>query len=96
MGTTEFPSLPIFEYILYMKRNGTIALKGAHCGSCAYTIEHLGRKIAGIRKVRVNTADQKAYVEYEGSEKVLDDVVSIVDKIGYSAQVLSTDEGIEE
>ena len=78
-----------------MKRNGIVALKGAHCASCAYTIEHLGRKIKGITTIKVNTAEQKAYIEYEGSEQVLDKIVGIVDKIGYSAQVLSTDDPVQ-
>lgn len=74
-----------------MVRKGILALKGAHCASCAYTIEHLGRKIKGIQEIRVQTAEQKAYVDYEGSEEVLDEVTGIVERIGYSAKVIETD-----
>lgn len=75
-----------------MNRKGVVALKGAHCASCAYTIEHLGRKIKGILAIRVRTDEQKAYVDYDGSEEVLDQVVEIVGKIGYSAKVIETDD----
>jgi copper chaperone CopZ len=74
-----------------MKRKGILDLNGAHCSSCAYTIEHLGRKIKGIEDVRVRTDEQKAYVDYSGSETVLDEIAGIVNKIGYSATVVATD-----
>ncbi len=74
-----------------MTRKGVVALKGAHCSSCAYTIEHLGRKIKGIQSIRVRTDEQKAYVDYDGPAKLLDKIVEIVAKIGYSAAVVETD-----
>ena len=74
-----------------MTRKGILALEGAHCASCAYTIEHLGRKVQGIQEIRVRTAEQKAYVDYDGSEEVLDKVTEIVERIGYSAKVIETD-----
>jgi copper chaperone CopZ len=74
-----------------MKRQGILSLDGAHCASCAYTIEHLGRKIKGIEDIRVRTDEQKAYVEYDGPDDLLDEVAKIVDRIGYSATVVATD-----
>ena len=79
------------RYLIAMNRKGVLALKGAHCASCAYTIEHLGRKIKGINAIRVRTDEQRAYVDYDGSEEVLDQITGIVAKIGYSAAVIETD-----
>ena len=72
-------------------KTGVLNVTGAHCASCAYTIEHLGRKIRGIKEVRVKTAEQKIVVGYDGEEKVLDELVKIVQKIGYDAQVVEGD-----
>ena len=74
-----------------MKKTGILELHGAHCASCAYTIEHVGRKIAGIKSVRVYAADGRVEVGYEGDPAVLDKVAEIVKNIGYSADVLETD-----
>ena len=75
-----------------MKRKGILALDGASCGSCVYTIEHLGRKIDGVVDVRVNASEQKAVVDYEGPETVLDEIVGIVNKIGHTARIVTVDE----
>ena len=79
-------------YYVRMKK-GILKLDGAHCASCAYTIEHVGRKIAGIKEVLVRAGEQKVYVDYEGDESVLDKVADIVKTIGYSAVVLEKDSG---
>ena len=74
-----------------MKRQGILELEGAHCASCAYTIEHVGRKIKGIDEIRVQAHEGRIYVDYTGSEDVLDKVTDIVKNIGYVAQVLEVD-----
>jgi copper chaperone CopZ len=62
-------------------------LKGASCASCAFTIEHLGRKIGGVRDVQVNAGNQQIHVEYEGNPGSLERIVEIVKRIGYSASI---------
>lgn len=74
-----------------MNRKGTLKLHGATCASCAYTIEHVGRKISGIRDIRVYAGDGRVEIEYDGPETVLDKVTDIVKNIGYSASVVETD-----
>ena len=75
-----------------MKRRGTLKLDGAHCASCTYTIEHIGRKIKGIDEVRVHSAEQRIDVDYQGSSEVLDKITDIVETIGYEAYVVTVDE----
>jgi Cu+-exporting ATPase len=74
--------------------NGTSAaktaildLKGAHCASCAYAIEHLGRKVQGVSGVTVDAAAQEIRVEYEGNPGSLEGIAEIVRRLGYEAQV---------
>ena len=74
-----------------MKKKGILSLDGAHCASCAYTIEHVGRKIKGISDIRVYSGEQRIHVEYDGSPDVLDKVAGIVKNIGYSATVEEID-----
>ena len=73
-----------------MKRKGILALEGAHCASCAYTIEHVGRKIKGIDSIRVQAGERRVYVEYDGNPEVLDKVAGIVKNIGYSATIVES------
>lgn len=74
-----------------MSKKGTLKLHGAHCASCAYTIEHAGRKIKGIKSIRVFAGEQRVDVQYEGTPDVLDKVAEIVKNIGYSADVTETE-----
>jgi copper chaperone CopZ len=62
-------------------------LEGAHCASCVYTIEHLGRKVKGVKDIKVNTPNQEIEVEYEGSPGLLKEITEIVRKIGYDARI---------
>ena len=62
-------------------------LKGAHCASCAYTIEHLGRKVEGVKDIRVVTASGEAHVQYEGNPGSLEKIVEIIRQIGYDASI---------
>lgn len=68
-------------------KKAILELEGAHCASCAYTIEHLGRKVEGVRDIRVITATGEAHVEYEGNPGSLETIVEIVKRIGYGASI---------
>jgi copper chaperone CopZ len=68
-------------------KRAILDLKGAHCASCAYTIEHLGRKVEGIEKIRVISDKQEIHVEYGGNPGSLERVVEIVKLIGYHASI---------
>ncbi len=62
-------------------------LDGGTCPSCAYTIEHLGRKLAGVRDVFVDVNASTLEVEYEqaAEPEVLAGIPEIVRRIGYNA-----------
>ncbi len=74
-----------------MQRKGILKLNGANCASCAYTIEHAGRKIKGIKDIHVDGGASRVYIDYDGDAEVLDKVAKIVDTIGYEAKVIETD-----
>ena len=74
-----------------MNKKGILSLKGANCASCAYTIEHVGRKIKGIEEIRVQAGEQRVYVDYSGDKDVLDKIASIVASIGYEAEIVETE-----
>jgi len=65
-------------------------LEGAHCGSCAYAIEHSGRKVKGIVDVRVNPGAGKIYVDYQQDEGALEKIADIVNKLGYRAVLIES------
>jgi cation transport ATPase len=62
-------------------------LKGANCASCSYTIEHLGRKVEGVRDVRVIPGKAEVHVEYGGNPGSLEKITEIVRRIGYNATI---------
>ncbi len=68
-------------------KNAVIDLEGARCASCAYTIEHLGRKIQGIHHIHVDALKGEIHVDYEGNPESLKSVTEIVHRIGYNAVI---------
>ncbi len=68
-------------------KTATLDLKGAHCASCAYTIEHLGRKIEGVKDVHVETGKQEIQVSYGGNPGSLERIIEIVKYLGYDASI---------
>ncbi len=62
-------------------------LKGAHCASCVYTIEHLGRKVDGVHEVAVHAGKGEIEVTYAGNPASLERIVAIVKRIGYQARI---------
>ena len=62
-------------------------LDGGTCTSCAYTIEHLGRKLSGVRDIFVDVNAATLAVDYEPAAEraVLDGIPEIVRRIGYTA-----------
>lgn len=65
-------------------------LDGATCTSCVYTIEKVGRKFNGVSDIFVDRASQTINLEYNGDETIIDQLVTIVDRIGYTATLRET------
>jgi Cu+-exporting ATPase len=70
---------------------GLLNISGAHCGSCVYAIEHVGRKLPGVKEVRVDVNTEKITVEYDGDSVVLDRICELVLRIGHESEVLNRD-----
>lgn len=64
-----------------------LEVKGAHCGGCVFAIEHAGRKVAGVREIRVHTAEGEIHVDYDGNPGVLEQVTEIVGRLGHEASI---------
>ena len=82
--------------LLDMKANdklvqGVLDITGATCSSCAYTIEHAGRKIQGVEKIFVDVNAKEVHVSYDGNRESLEKVAQIVHTLGYDATVRDSD-----
>lgn len=73
------------------QKKAVLDLEGAKCTSCAITIEHVGRKIAGISDIFVDRGTSTIQIEYDGNQEALEQVCDLVDKIGYSASIRATE-----
>ena len=62
-------------------------MTGANCASCAFAIEHSGRKLKGVNDVYVDAEKKKIYIDYYGDDTVLKEIQEIVSKLGYSAEI---------
>jgi copper chaperone CopZ len=89
----DVPSKPSIRYIVSVKNNrndtrhGVLDVEGAHCPSCAFTIEKLGRRLPGVREVRVDVTRHEIRVDYDGTPGTLERIAAIVGNLGYSATV---------
>jgi copper chaperone CopZ len=68
-------------------RRAVFTLDGGTCPSCAYTIEHLGRKVEGVRDIFVDVNESRLQVDYSpaAENEVLEAIPRIVGRIGYKA-----------
>ena len=69
-------------------KKAAIKVKGADCAACAYTIEHIGRKIKGIINVKYNVNTHQISVDYSGDQSSVKKIVDIVNDLGYEARIL--------
>ncbi|MGI9256508.1 MAG: cation transporter [Salinispira sp.] len=68
-------------------KKALINITGANCTSCVYTIEHVGRKLSGVRECYVDRNTSQIQLEYDGRRETIDSIIQLVDKIGYSAVI---------
>jgi len=64
-----------------------LTMDGVGCASCAYTIEHVGRKQRGVRDVRVYVGRGEIEVVYDGDRQTLVAIQDIVRQIGHNAEI---------
>lgn len=61
---------------------------GFGCASCAYTIEKVGRRIQGVKSIRVDLAEQLIRIVHDGDEKAItEEITSMVHRIGHDVRV---------
>lgn len=70
-----------------VEKTAVLDLEGGRCASCAYTIEHLGRKVHGVSDVRVDAATGEIRVRYQGNPGSLERIAQIVRRLGYDARI---------
>ncbi len=68
-------------------KNAIMDLNGARCASCAYAIEHLGRKIQGVEDILVDAGKQEIHVTYDGDPLSLEKITEVIQRLGHSATV---------
>jgi len=78
----------LYLYIGTMSdKTAILDVNGANCASCAYAIEHLGRKIQGVTDIKVDAANQEIQVWYGGNPGSLERISEVVRRLGYEARV---------
>ncbi|MBT4849479.1 heavy metal translocating P-type ATPase [Candidatus Parcubacteria bacterium] len=70
-------------------KNIQLQIKGIHCASCVNNIEKSLGKKDGIAKGVVNFALEQANVEYDENVLSETDVIKVITKAGYTAEVIS-------
>ena len=69
------------------EKKATLDMLGFGCPSCAYTVERLGRKINGVKAIRVDLGKDEIRVTYDGDDTILDEICSIIQRIGHEAKL---------
>jgi len=67
----------------------SLAIDGMHCTSCAINIDLELEDLKGVKKANTHYARQQISVTYEPDSIDVDDIISVITKLGYSAQLLS-------
>ncbi|MFH1868820.1 MAG: heavy metal translocating P-type ATPase [Candidatus Omnitrophota bacterium] len=60
-----------------------INIIGMHCSACTGTIENTLNKIPGVLSAKVNSSNEKAYLEYDSTKVTLNALHQAIAKIGY-------------
>jgi len=63
-----------------------LKISGMSCAACSARIEKRLNKVAGVAKASVNLATERANIEYDADKVKTDDLIKIVDDLGYKAE----------
>jgi copper chaperone CopZ len=74
------------------QKYAVLDLEGATCTSCSIAIEHLGRKLDGVKDIFVDRGTNTIQMAYDGNDEVVTKVSDFVDRLGYKAVLRSTGE----
>ena len=64
-----------------------LKIDGMHCSSCAMNIDMDLEDIDGVKDVRTNYAKGITEVEFDEAKQSVDQVISIIGKMGYTAML---------
>ncbi|MEE8575923.1 MAG: heavy metal translocating P-type ATPase, partial [candidate division Zixibacteria bacterium] len=67
--------------------NITLKIDGMHCASCVHSIESSLTKLTGVGSCSVNLAMHSAAVEFDSSRLGESQIISEIERIGFSAEV---------
>ena len=73
-----------------------LKLRGMSCASCANSIEQAIRSVPGVVEGNVNFSSDRATVRYDPKQTNLNIITKAVVDIGYEAQIIPADLGIED
>lgn len=62
----------------------TLNIEGMHCDGCAANVQSLLERQAGIKKAATSFKDKQARILYDPSAVTEDQVVSVIERGGYS------------
>ena len=65
----------------------TFLIEGMTCTACSTRVDKALNKIEGIKKANVNLSTNKAMVEYPSGLLTEDDILRVIEKAGYKAEV---------
>jgi Cu+-exporting ATPase len=69
-----------------MTKKQTFTISGMHCVSCAMNIDGELEDTKGVKQSTTNFAKSVTEVVYEEDALTHHDIVSIIEKVGYTAQ----------
>jgi cation transport ATPase len=63
----------------------TLKISGLRCQSCVQRVEAVLSRLSGVSDVRVNFAEQKAYINYDAARVNTDELTAVIETQGYGA-----------
>lgn len=72
-------------------KKAILDLEGATCTSCSIAIEHFGKRLDGVNDIYVDRGTSTINLEYSGDQEILDKLCNLVERLGYSASVRTTE-----
>jgi Cu+-exporting ATPase len=69
-----------------MNKKIILNISGMDCASCAAKIEDAFKKEKRIKKANVNFASEKANIEFDSSSISLNEIIKIIQQLGYKAE----------
>ncbi|NGX33798.1 MAG: putative copper-transporting ATPase PacS [Candidatus Anoxychlamydiales bacterium] len=79
-----------------MAKKINFSITGMHCASCVNSIETEIKKLDGIKKININFASAKAFVEFDENKLKDEDIFKAVEKAGYLAEKEDIDQRKKE